>query len=275
MHRTAIVGLIRACHPEPTAAVTIGAATLAVAVGRSAAGVAEVAATILATQLTVGWSNDWLDAGRDSTVGRTDKPIATGAISRPAVGIGALLAAVAVIPLALLSGVPAAVVIVIGTISGVAYNWPLKFTAFSVVPYLVSFAALAAFVALSRPGSPAPPWWLVGAGALLGGGAHFANVLPDLADDERTGVRGLPHRMGPVWSWLAAALFLLGATALLAFGPPGPAAWPAAATFAAAVVVLPVGWRLSRAPGSRAAFRAVLVVAVLDVILLVATGSRI
>ena len=34
------------------------------------------------------------------------------------------------------------------------------------------------------------------AGALLGVAAHFANVLPDLADDRRTGVSGLPHRLG-------------------------------------------------------------------------------
>jgi protoheme IX farnesyltransferase len=146
---------------------------------------------------------------------------------------------------------------------------------FSVVPYLVSFGALAAFVALGRPGSPAPPWWLVAAGALLGGGAHFANVLPDLADDARTGVRGLPHRLGPTGSWVAAGSLLLGATALLAFGPPGRTSWPGVATFAAAAVVLPIGWRLSRRQGSRAAFRAVLVVAVLDVILLVVNGARI
>jgi hypothetical protein len=50
--------------------------------------------------------------------------------------------------------------------------------------------------------------------------------------------------------------------------------WYAGATFAAAVVVLPIGWRMARRPGSRWAFRSVLVVAVLDVILLVANGAR-
>src|SRR4051794_41632835 len=34
------------------------------------------------------------------------------------------------------------------------------------------------------------------AGALLGVGAHLVNVLPDLAEDEATGVHGLPHRIG-------------------------------------------------------------------------------
>lgn len=270
-----VVGLIRACHPEPTVAVVAGAALLAVAVGRSAGGIVAVAATILASQLAVGWSNDWLDAGRDLEVGRSDKPIATGAISRTAVGIGALVAAVAVVPLALLSGIAAALVALIGLVAGLAYNWPLKFTVASVLPYLVSFAALAAFVPLGRPGAPVPPWWLISAGALLGGGAHFANVLPDLADDERTGVRGLPHRLGPAGSAVAAGLLLLAATGLLAFAPAGPIPPLAVAAFVAAAVLLMIGWYASRRPGSRAAFRSVLVVAIVDVILLLVTGARI
>jgi heme o synthase len=110
-------------------------------------------------------------------------------------------------------------------------------------------------------------------GALLGGGAHFANALPDLADDARTGVRGLPHRLGPNGSAIAAAVLLLGATGLLAFGP-RPVSWPAAATFLAAVIVTPTGWWLSRRNGSRWAFRSVLIVALFDVILLVVNGSR-
>src|SRR3954452_7289599 len=61
-----VLGLTRACHPEPTAAVTVAAAVLAVATGHSAVGVLAVAATILASQLAVGWSNDAVDAARDA-----------------------------------------------------------------------------------------------------------------------------------------------------------------------------------------------------------------
>ena len=56
-----------------------------------------------------------------------------------------------------------------------------------------------------------------------GAGAHFANVLPDLDDDARTGVRGLPHRLGAARSAVAAAGLLLAATVTLVFGPPGAA----------------------------------------------------
>jgi 4-hydroxybenzoate polyprenyltransferase len=268
--RTALA-LTKACHPEPTLAVTTVAALLAVATGRSAAGVVAVAATILTSQLAVGWSNDAIDAPRDAAVGRAGKPIVAGLVSRRTVAVGAVVAAAVTAPLALLSGVAAAVVATVGLVSALLYNWPLKSTAASVVPYAVSFAALPAFVVL---GVARPPGWLLAAGALLGAGAHFANVLPDLDDDARTGVRGLPHRLGPVWSAAAAAGLLLAATAALAFGPPGPPSWVGLAGLVAAVLVLLVGgYAASRHPGSRLPFRAVLVVAVLDVVLLLAAGA--
>jgi heme o synthase len=128
---------------------------------------------------------------------------------------------------------------------------------------------------VALPGHPAPPAWLVAAGALLGGGAHFANVLPDLADDARTGVRGLPHRLGAGWSQLAAAVLLLGATLALVLGPPGPPSWSGIAAVAAAVVVLPSGWYAARRATGRpvAMFRAVIVVALIDVLLLILSGA--
>src|SRR5438046_1737379 len=172
--------LLRSAHPEPAAAVTVVAGLLAAVVGRGPAGIAAVAATVAASQLCVGWVNDWLDAERDAAVGRADKPVALGRISRRAVGLAGLVAGLAVVPLGLLSGVRAAVVAAIGLLSGVSYDWPLKFTVLSPLPYAVSFAALPAFVVLGKPGTP--PWWMVLAGGLLGAGAHFVNVLPDLAD---------------------------------------------------------------------------------------------
>ncbi len=266
-----ILDLLRSAHPEPAAAVTTVAALLAVVVGRGPGGVAAVAATLGASQLCVGWTNDWLDADRDRAVGRQDKPVAAGRVSRRAVGLAAVVAGLAVVPLALLSGPRAAGAATLGLVSGLSYDWPLKFTALSPLPYLVSFGILPAFVVLGKPA--VPPWWLVAAGALLGGGAHFVNVLPDLADDARTGVRGLPQRLGATGSWLAGGALLLAATAVLVFGPPGPPSWVGLAILVAAGVALTAGWYLSRRPGSRAPFRAVLLVALADVILLLISGT--
>lgn len=271
------LGLIRASHPEPAVAVTTVAALLAWGIGHRIAGVALVAAVVLASQLAVGWTNDWLDADRDAVVKRVDKPLATGAVSRRVVGLAGVLAAFAAPLLARTLGPAAAVCASVAVGSALLYNWPLKFTPVSVLPYALSFGALPAFVVLALPGSPRPATWLLAAGALLGGGAHFANVLPDLTDDARTGVRGLPHRLGAAGSRVAAAGLLLGATMTLVLGPPGPPTWSGLAAIAAAVVVLPVGWYASRAAAARGArpvavFRAVMLVAVIDVILLVASG---
>lgn len=270
--------MVRASHPEPAVAVTLVSALLAWGAGHRAAAIGLVASTVLASQLAVGWVNDWLDAGRDAAVGRSDKPLATGAVSRRAVGVAGLLAAI-LTPLPALGLNPPAAACAAGALgSALLYNWPLKSTPLSVLPYAVSFGSLPAFVVLALPRSPAPPGWLLAAGALLGAGAHFANALPDLADDLRTGIRGLPQRIGPAGSRLAAAGLLFAATVVLVLGPPGPPSWGGVAAAATAAVVLPVGWYVGRAAATRggrpvAVFRAVMLVAVIDVGLLVTSGQ--
>ncbi len=246
---------------------TAVAALLAIGTGRSAWGVVATAATVLASQVAIGWVNDAIDAPRDAAVGRSDKPVATGELSRRTVAILGAAAAVAVVPLGFLSGVAAGLVATLAVTSALLYDWPLKSTVVSVLPYAVSFACLPSFVLLGAGKTPPP--WLIAAGGLLGAGAHFVNTLPDLADDARTGVRGLPHRLGPRGSLVAAAVLLVAATAMLTFGPPGPPAWPGWTALALALAVLGIsGLFVRRDPSSKMPFRAVMVVAVLDVVLL-------
>jgi len=264
-----LAALLRACHPEPAAAVTLVSGVLAIGAGLDARTVVAVTAAVGASQLAVGWSNDAIDAPRDAAVGRRDKPIPAGAVSRRVVAVGAVVAAGACAVLAFVAGPGWWLLAALA--SALLYNWPLKFTPASVVPFAVSFGLLPGFVMEAGPGVPA---WMLAAGALLGAGAHFANVVPDLADDARTGVRGLPHRLGARGSLVAAAVLLLAATAVLVVGPPGPPSWFGFAAGAVAVAVLPlVGYWVMRAPGSRLPFRAVLVIAVLDVALLVVGGT--
>jgi 4-hydroxybenzoate polyprenyltransferase len=260
-------GLVRASHPEPGAAVTVIACLLTIVGGRRAVDSVTITAAVLASQLAVGWTNDWLDAQRDAEAGRPDKPVARGEVSRRAVAIAAVVAAVANVPLSLQSGVLLGVFGIIGMLLGLAYDWPLKFTVASVVPYLLAFASLAAFTAGTHH------WWLIVAAGLLGGGAHFLNVLPDLAADARTGVHGLPQRLGSTGSWLAGGGLLLAATAVLVFGPTGRPGIAGLVILAIAVVALPGGWLLSRRLGPRAAFRSVLLVALADVVLLLVSGT--
>jgi 4-hydroxybenzoate polyprenyltransferase len=268
------LALIKASHPEPGGAVTVAMTLLAVGAGHRGWAIVGIFLAVGATQLSVGWVNDWLDAPRDRVAGRGDKPIATGAVGRRTVGVAGLVASLAVPFLALPFGLRPTLILSVAGVSALLYDWPLKSTVFSVVPYLVTFGLLPAFVITALPGDPPPPAWLIAAGALLGGGAHFANVLPDLDDDAATGVHGLPHRLGAAGSALAAAFLLLGATLTLVFGPPGPPSWAGWSAAAAAVVVLPLGWYAARrATGRRVAmFRAVIVVALIDVLLLIFSG---
>lgn len=265
------LALLRACHPEPTAAVTLMVTGLALTTGRDARGVLLVAAAVLAGQLSIGWLNDAVDARRDAVVDRTDKPVATGEVSARTVGAAAAVAAVACVPLSLASGPVPGAVHLVAVAAGWAYDLGVKATALSVLPYVVGFGLLPVFVVLGLPGATAP-WWLPAAGAMLGAGAHFANVLPDLDDDAATGVRGLPHRLGAAGSRIAAATLLLTATVVLAIAAPMPAAltW---AVPVLATLLLVAGFRAGRTPGSRAPFRAVMGVALLAVLLLLASGA--
>ena len=72
---TGIGLLLRACHPIPSAGVTVLSGLLALALGQPPAVAALAAVTVGFSQLSIGWANDVIDAGRDRTVGRPDKPL--------------------------------------------------------------------------------------------------------------------------------------------------------------------------------------------------------
>jgi 4-hydroxybenzoate polyprenyltransferase len=232
-------GLVRACHLQPTLAVTGLTTILAVSVGRGASSVA-VAAAVLAGQLSVGWSNDYLDRDRDLTVGRLDKPIVAGDVSASVVGRAAVAAAILCVPLSLLSGWRAAAVHVVAVSAAWAYNAGLKRTAASVAPYAVAFGLLPAFVTLGLPTHPWPPKWATIAAAVLGAGGHFVNTLADRDADAQTGVRGLPQRVSRTASLLIGTLLIGLALAVLAVGPPGSPS-PATIVLLALGVIAVVG----------------------------------
>lgn len=207
------MALLRAAHAGPTLAVTVLALLLAVAADLSPGRAALVTAAVLAGQLSVGWSNDLLDMARDAAVGRHDKPLATGEVPASVVRFACGLALMATVVLSLACGLLPGAIHLLVVVSAWSYNLGLKSTALSWLPYAVSFGALPVFVHLAG-GSRAPAEVVVGA-ALLGVGAHLLNVVPDLADDAATGVRGLPHRLGARRSTVLAVGLLVAATVSL------------------------------------------------------------
>ena len=245
-------GLLSACHPGPTAAVTALATALAVSVD---ARPVLVCLAFLTGQLSVGWSNDWIDAERDRSVARPDKPVVQG-LPAASVRTAALLAATACVPLSLALGWRAGAAHLVAVASAWLYNARLKATVLSWAPYALSFGLVPSVVTLVRHAWA--PAWATAAGALLGVAAHAANVLPDLAQDRLTGVRGLPQRLGARGAALLAGGCLLAASLVLS----PLSAVPAVVLFGAGL-----------ARGGRAVFLAVIAVAAVDVALLLVRGA--
>ncbi len=255
-------GLVAAAHPGPALAVTALTGLLAVAQGLDTGTGVLVVVTVLSGQLFVGWSNDLVDVARDRRAGRTDKPLATGDSSVTIVRSACTIAAVACVGLSLSLGLLPGLLHLGCVASAWAYNLRLKATVWSWLPYAVSFGGLTAVVTYAD--GQAPPWWWPVGAALLGVGAHLLNVLPDLDDDAATGVRGLPHRLGPRWIAPVAAAVLVAATTVVLVG-----ASPATAVLVPSAVLVLVLAAIVVTGSGRRPFVASVAIALVDAALLV------
>ncbi len=273
---TRATSLLLASHPGPTLVVTAIAAGLGLGLGYPPGRLALLAVAVLLGQLSIGWSNDWLDAARDRAVSRADKPAARGDIPVPVVRSAAFIALVLALVVTAVLGLGALLAHVVAIAGGWAYNLGLKSSVWSFAPFAVSFGLLPAIATLGQedPALPAP--WVLAAGALLGVAAHITNVLPDLADDAETGIRGLPHRLGARRSGLAAFACLAVATALVAFGP----GWPVRPVLLVglllglAAVVAGVVLLLRRSP-TRLLMQLIMTCALIDVVMLALAGQSV
>lgn len=270
------LGLLLSTHPGPAVAVTLVAVVLAIGVGLEPWRVIVLGLAFALNQASVGLSNDWIDADRDRAVGRADKPVALGWVSESTARTAAVACALAAVALTLPLGWLAALAHAVFIASAWAYNAGLKSTTFSLLPYLLSFGLLPVIVALSLPDPRGSGWWAIGLGALLGAAAHFANVLPDLADDQQTGVRGLPHRLGARASGIATFALLAVAGVLGFVGPadrgPLPLIGLIGLVISATIAVGGILLVLSRPP-SRLLFRLIIAAALVDVIVLATSGT--
>jgi 4-hydroxybenzoate polyprenyltransferase len=262
--------LIIAGHPGPSLAITVLVTLLAAQAAPDGIGPALTAPAMLAGQLSVGWSNDAMDATRDAAAGRTDKPVATGAISVRAVWIAAVVSLLAALAMALAISVPTAILLAVIIGAAWAYNLGLKSTLASGLMYILGFGPIPAYAASTLPGQPVPIWYATAAAALVGLGGHFANVLPDLDADRAAGVNGLPQQVAARWGGgsvrAIALVLLLSASVLLLLA--ASRQWVALGGLGVAVLLAVVG-----AVGTgRVPFAAAFGIAAVDVVVLAAGG---
>jgi 4-hydroxybenzoate polyprenyltransferase len=257
--------LVIASHPGPSLAITAMATVLAAEAAPHGFGPVLVAPAMLAGQLSVGWSNDACDAARDIAAGRTDKPVARGEVTVRSLWVAAIVSVLAALAMAAAISLLTLGILALLVGAGWAYNLGLKSTPWSGLMYLLGFAPLPAYAASTLPGQPAPSFWVCVAAGLVGLGAHFANVLPDLDDDLSSGVHGLPQvvaaRWGPGAARAAALVLLLSASALLVVEASPARRWIAVAGLCCSCVLAVVG-ALGK---GRTPFRAALAIAGTDV----------
>ena len=203
--RLPIVGLLKASHFGPTVLVV----SITYVLSRtqfSASDSLFIAFAVLLGQFFVGWSNDLIDFPRDKAAGRIKKPLVAGTITEKALRISLGIALPSALIVSLLSplGVSGTAIHFIGLLSATAYNFKLKSTLLSVVPYIVSFGALpwAIYVAAGNT----PPTWIVLGFILFASAFHFLNVIKDLEADIDQKVMGLPQVLGRKKSIAMAAL---------------------------------------------------------------------
>jgi 4-hydroxybenzoate polyprenyltransferase len=263
--------LIITSHPGPSLAVTALTTLLAVEAAPHGVGPLLTAPALLAGKLSIGWSNDACDASKDSAARRTDKPLVRGDISQSAVWWAACAAAAAGLAMALAIGPVTGAIYAVAIAVGWAYNLGLKSSLASGATYLLGFGLMPAYAASTLPGHPAPRATVTVAAGLLGLGAHFANVLPDLAADKATGVGGLPQRVAARWGPAAvragALVLLLTASVLLLVG--ATRLWVAVPGLIAALLLAVAS---ARGTG-RVPFLAAIGIAAVDIVLFVAGGE--
>jgi len=201
---------LRAAHFGPTVIVTTASFLLSLS-QYSIIDSLRVAIAIFAGQLVVGWSNDFIDAPLDIAAHRTKKPIVSKEINPEQLKGSIVFALVAAVLLSLFSplGLTGTLIHFLGILSATFYNFKLKPTILSPIPYIVSFGALP--WAIYLPAGNHPPLWLYLDFMLIAVAFHFFNVLKDFQWDIKQGIMGIPQRLGRNVSLIISILLVCSA----------------------------------------------------------------
>ena len=214
-HFPLLIPIIRASHFPQTVAMVALATVSSAIVGTSGWALVIVALAMLSGQLSIGWSNDYIDAQLDKNIDRRNKPVVAQGLDPAQLRIPILVALVMVIPLSFIAaGFVGGIAHLAAVASAWVYNLYLARTVWSWAPYAVSFALLPVFIAQTASAETWPTIPVVVLFSLVGVVAHILNALPDITIDREAGVGGLAVSLGRPKSILFAAL--LGVPAIIA-----------------------------------------------------------
>ena len=212
---SSLKGYIRATHFGPTLRVVFVAYLLSLSQYFYLASI-EISLAIFAGQCAIGWSNDLIDHPLDLEANRIKKPLVAGDINPKTLKRAIFIALSLALFLSLIGplGVTGTLLHAIGLLSALAYNFKLKKTRFSVLPYVISFGAMPWAIFISN--GKIPPLWLYLGFVVFAVSFHFLNVIKDLDADISQGVLGLPQLLGRTRSIAVAAfLFICGVVIIM------------------------------------------------------------
>ena len=176
-------GLVRLTHPFPSALDAAVTFVLAILAGATGGRAALLGVAMLAIQFSIGAFNDVVDAPADAVAGRS-KPLVDGRVpARLALGVAAVAGLTGLV-LAACAGPAAAGVALTGHGIGLVYDFRLKGSPWSWLPYAVGIPLVPIFAWVGATGDlPTPILVLAGLGVLAGTSLAIANSLADAERD--------------------------------------------------------------------------------------------
>lgn len=202
--RVTLLALLRTAHPRQAVAVGVGITITGLLLDRPLREALVSGLAVLLIQVVLGMNNDLVDRELDATSQTPNKPLADGDIAPGTVTFLAFLALLLAVPAALQNGALAGLFLLSTLLVGLIHNRMLKRGPLSFVGWCATFALYVPFltygnwglgpkpIVLVAPASATPSVLALVLAALLGLVAHLATAIPDLAHDDKVGIRPLP-----------------------------------------------------------------------------------
>jgi 4-hydroxybenzoate polyprenyltransferase len=148
-------------------------------------------------QAFIGWSNDYIDANLDKSLGRETKPVVRDQLQKADLVIPMIVSLLVVIPTSFLAGgFLGGLAHLVAVASAFVYNRYLCRTSFSWLPYAISFGAYPLFIVQTASREFYPTAGLYFICVLVGVIIHLLNALPDIDIDRKASLGGIAVSLG-------------------------------------------------------------------------------